>query len=185
MTMASYGYFGDLMKHSESLRCLGRYRYDISGVRTFLRHQSYSGTINYVSSGVSQEHVLTDSCGEGCPQCSYREDRDNDDDRDDTNDDTNDDKVEKVTGKFLAILACNTSCRDRHAVKGMDPAAHTGDGHQDIIIVHKTSYLGFLRYLVRSAYQTSHPFTLPYVKAIRVKQWEFIPDGVSLKKINI
>ena len=44
--------------------------------------------------------------------------------------------------------------------------------------VNKTSYFGFLRYLVRSAYQTSHPFTLPYVQAIRVKEWEFIPDGV-------
>jgi len=59
----------------------------------------------------------------------------------------------------------------------MDPAAHTGNGYQDIIIVHKTSYFGFLRYLVRSAYQTAHPFTLPYVQTVRVKQWEFIPDG--------
>ena len=81
--------------------------------------------------------------------------------------------------RFLAILACNTSCNDRHAVKGMDPAAHTGDGCQDIIIVQKTSHLGFLRYLVRSAHQTGHPFTLPYVTAVRVKQWEFISEGVS------
>ena len=83
----------------------------------------------------------------------------------------------------------------------MDPAAHTGDGNQDIILVsffttdfhslskdddqvHKTSYLGFLRYLVRSAYQRSHPFTLPYVRAVRVKQWEFIPDGVSASIMN-
>ena len=40
-----------------------------------------------------------------------------------------------VCFRFLAILACNTSCNDRHAVKGMDPAAHTGDGNQDIILV--------------------------------------------------
>ena len=72
MTMCSYGYFGDLMKHSENLRCLGRYRYDLSGVRTFLRHKSYSGTINYVPSGVPSQKLLTDSCGEGCPQCSYK-----------------------------------------------------------------------------------------------------------------
>ena len=43
--------------------------------------------------------------------------------------------------RFLAILACNTSCTDRHAVKGMDPAAHTGDGFQDIIIVRTTNSL--------------------------------------------
>merc|ERR1712218_489309 len=90
-----------------------------------------------------------------------------------------------VNGKFLAILACNTSCTDRHVVKGMDPAAHTGDGFQDIIMVKKVSYLGFLRYLIRSAYQTSSPFTLPYVSAVRVKQWEFSPDGVSKGKSSL
>jgi len=31
MTMSSYGYFGDLLKYSEGLRCLGRYRYDLCG----------------------------------------------------------------------------------------------------------------------------------------------------------
>ena len=72
MTMCSYGYFGDLMKHSEQLRCLGRYRYDLSGVRTFLRHKSYAGTISYVPApNISDQHLLTDSCGEGCPQCQY------------------------------------------------------------------------------------------------------------------
>ena len=76
MTMSSYGYFGDLMKHSENLRCLGRYRYDISGVRTFLRHKSYGGTIRYVESGVSKEQLLTDSCGEGCDQCKFTDPED-------------------------------------------------------------------------------------------------------------
>ena len=71
MTMSSYGYFGDLLKYSEGLRCLGRYRYDLCGVRTFLRHKSYGGTISYVPSGVADSALLTDSCGEGCPQCSF------------------------------------------------------------------------------------------------------------------
>ena len=75
MTMTSYGYFGDLLAYSEGLRCLGRYRYDLCGVRTFLRHKSYGGTIRYVPSGVPDTTLLTDSCGEGCPQCSYRGDR--------------------------------------------------------------------------------------------------------------
>ena len=69
MTMSSYGYFGDLLRYSEGLRCLGRYRYDLCGVRTFLRHKSYGGTISYLPSGVPSSALLTDSCGEGCPQC--------------------------------------------------------------------------------------------------------------------
>ena len=70
MTMSSYGYFGDLLKYSEGLRCLGRYRYDLCGVRTFLRHKSYGGTISYLPApGFSSSALLTDTCGEGCPQC--------------------------------------------------------------------------------------------------------------------
>ena len=42
------------------------------------------------------------------------------------------------SSRFLAILGCNTTCTDRHAKKGMDTAAHTGDGFQDIIIVRLT-----------------------------------------------
>ena len=86
----------------------------------------------------------------------------------------------------------------------MDPAAHTGDGFQDIIIVRsygpfisylltqtlllqvkKVSYLAFLRYLIRSAYQTSSPFTLPYVTAVRVKEWDFTPDEVRVQETNV
>ena len=43
--------------------------------------------------------------------------------------------VKSISSRFLAILGCNTTCTDRHAKKGMDTAAHTGDGFQDIIIV--------------------------------------------------
>ena len=44
-------------------------------------------------------------------------------------------KFYSFSSRFLAILGCNTTCTDRHAKKGMDTAAHTGDGFQDIIIV--------------------------------------------------
>ncbi len=43
--MISYGYFGDLMVHSERLRWLGPKRYDVSGVHTFLGNKAYKGVI--------------------------------------------------------------------------------------------------------------------------------------------
>ena len=49
ISMMSYGYLGDLMKHSETLRWLGRKRYDISGVRTFFKLKSYSGEIRCIA----------------------------------------------------------------------------------------------------------------------------------------
>ena len=45
MAMISYGYFGDLMVHSEQLRWLGPRRYDVSGVHTFLGNKAYKGVI--------------------------------------------------------------------------------------------------------------------------------------------
>lgn len=48
MAMISYGYFGDLMAHSERLRWLGPKRYDISGALTFLNNKSYKGMISFV-----------------------------------------------------------------------------------------------------------------------------------------
>merc|ERR1719228_1508552 len=64
----------------------------------------------------------------------------------------------------------------------MSPGAHTGDGATDLIIVHNTSDLKYLHYLARTAFHTSHPFNLDCVQAVRVKQWEFVPqvkDGKS------
>ena len=102
MTMSSYGYFGDLMKHSENLRCLGRYRYDISGVRTFLRHKSYRGTIHYVESGVTKQQLLTDSCGEGCEPCRFTDPEDEavkDNITEDVNEDTEQKPTVQINGK--------------------------------------------------------------------------------------
>ena len=61
------------------------------------------------------------------------------------------------SSRFLAILGCNTTCTDRHAKKGMDTAAHTGDGFQDIIIVRLTLHendWSFMEFLYRL---TKHP----------------------------
>ena len=63
MTMVSYGYFGDLMRHSERLRWLGKYRYDVSGVRTFLAHRSYHGTLTYTEAAPPTS-TASDYCGQ-------------------------------------------------------------------------------------------------------------------------
>ena len=68
MTMVSYGYFGDLMRRSERwkelnlhlsiqhilialffrYRWLGPYRYDVSGLHTFLANRGYKGDIEKI-----------------------------------------------------------------------------------------------------------------------------------------
>merc|ERR1712173_291473 len=82
-----------------------------------------------------------------------------------------------ISGKFLAVTSATLTCSCRHTLPGMSPGAHTGDGSTDLIIVHKTSYLNYFRYLFRTAFQSQHPFTLPFVQAVRVKQWTFKPQS--------
>lgn len=53
--MISYGYFGDLMVHSERLRWLGPKRYDVSGVHTFLGNKAYKGVIQVPKLQISIE----------------------------------------------------------------------------------------------------------------------------------
>jgi ceramide kinase len=86
-------------------------------------------------------------------------------------------KRQNYSSRFLALTSATLTCSCRHTLPGMSPAAHTGDGATDLIIVHKTSHLNYFRYLFRTAFHTEHPFTLPFVQAVRVKEWTFHPQG--------
>jgi len=174
MTMVSYGYFGDLMTHSERYRCLGRSRYSVSGIRTFFAKQSYSGTIRYVAADVDQDRLLGEKCGRGCPSCSEEAlGQDTDKLKDDPSTRLRD---FEVVGRFIGVTSATLSCSCRHTVPGLSPSAHTGDGATDLIIVHNTFHLNYLRYLFRTAFNLSHPFHLPFVQAVRVRGWSFSPQ---------
>jgi len=193
MTMVSYGYFGDLMTHSEEFRWLGRSRYSMSGIRTFLAHRSYKGIIRYSAEDEHQKGLLVGRCGEGCPTCSCEQENGEKKKEGETvsmnnihNTENNDEdknywkkKEIEVRGSYLAVSSATLSCSCRHTVPGLSPSAHTGDGTTDIIIVHKTHHLNYLRYLYRTAFNQSHPFNLPFVQAVRVKSWSFQPEDTG------
>ena len=40
-----------------------------------------------------------------------------------------------ISGKFSAVMGCNSACINPHSMKGVSPAAHLGDGHLDLIVV--------------------------------------------------
>jgi diacylglycerol kinase family enzyme len=84
-------------------------------------------------------------------------------------------ETKQITGKFLAVSSATLTCSCKHSPAGLSPAAHTGDGATDLIIVHNTSRLNYLRYLFRTALQYSSPFKLPFVEARRVRQFTFTP----------
>lgn len=167
MSMLSYGYLGDLMKHSEGLRWLGRQRYDVSGVKTFLNLQAYEGTVRYSSNNAPEDCLLKEKCGEGCNICEKEENVDAKE--------VTERKISSISGKFLAVTSVNLACSSSHSKQGLSPSAHRGNGATDLILVHNTSRLNYFRYLFRTAFHTAHPFTLPFVQAVRVTDWEFAP----------
>lgn len=183
MTMVSYGYFGDLMKHSENFRWLGRGRYDLSGVRTFLAHRSYKGRIQYTPTS-SPSSLLHGSCGQGCPNC-FTEGGGPEGGGETGGGGVGGEAggagagaaVEKemvsLEGRFLAVTSATMTCSCRHTRPGISPGAHTGDGSTDLILVKRTGHLNYLRYLVRVAFNRSSSFSLPFVEAVRVREWTF------------
>jgi ceramide kinase len=46
--VAAYGYMGDLMRQSESLRWMGPSRYNVAGALTLARNSSYRLRISYL-----------------------------------------------------------------------------------------------------------------------------------------
>lgn len=166
MTMVSYGYFGDLLRFSERLRWMGPKRYDLAGVKTFLRSKSYSGTLQFRGECRNLSTRTGMMCGRHCSGCRTQ----------DQGPEDGLEEVRTVKGKFLAINAVTTTCKSPHTKEGMSPEAHYGDGNTDLIIVHRTSRLNYFRYLFRVAFHMSHPFSLPFVEAVRVREFSFTPD---------
>jgi len=169
MTMVSYGYFGDLLRLSERLRWMGPKRYDIAGIRTFLRSKAYSGTIRFRGECRNLSTRTGMMCGRHCSDCRSQ-------DHLCQEEEGPADQLTEIKGKFLAINAVTTTCKSPHTKEGMSPEAHYGDGNTDLIIVHRVSRLNYFRYLFRVGFHFSHPFSLPFVQAVRVKEFSFTPD---------
>lgn len=53
---AAYGYMADLVRSSESLRCLGSLRYGLAGAANLLRGRSYQAKIHYLPSSSRCAH---------------------------------------------------------------------------------------------------------------------------------
>lgn len=169
MTMVSYGYFGDLMLHSERFRWLGPQRYDVSGIRTFLKHEVYDGSITYKVASPA-ESLRGNPCGRDCNMCV-------EEDSDESSSSTIQGQTKHISGRFLAVSSATLTCSCKHTPAGMSPNAHTGDGATDLIIVHKTSRINYFRYLFRTAFNLSSPFKLNFVEANRVKSFTFKPKS--------
>lgn len=174
VSLLGYGFYGDLIKDSEKKRWMGPARYDFSGLKTFLSHQCYEGTVSFLPA----RHTVGSPrdqkpCRAGCLVC--QQSRQQLEQEEALRGPQDPEKVEEwqvVSGKFLAINATNMSCACPRSPRGLSPAAHLGDGSFDLILIRNCSRFNFLRFLLRHTNQRDQ-FDFSFVEVYRVKKFQF------------
>lgn len=176
VSLLGYGFYGDIIKDSEKKRWMGLVRYDFSGMKTFLSHHYYEGTVSFLPA----EHTVGSPrdrkpCLASCFVCRQSKQQLEEEQRKALYGLENAEEVEEwkvVCGKFLAINATNMSCACPRSPRGLSPAAHLGDGSSDLIIIRKCSRFNFLRFLLRHTNQYDQ-FDFAFVDVYRVKKFQF------------
>uniref|UniRef100_A0A8C5LAE8 Ceramide kinase n=1 Tax=Jaculus jaculus TaxID=51337 RepID=A0A8C5LAE8_JACJA len=182
VSLLGYGFYGDLIKDSEKKRWMGLVRYDFSGVKTFLSHHYYEGTVSFLPA----QHTVGSPrdrkpCRAGCFVCRQSKQQLEEEQKKALYGLENAGDVEEwqvISGKFLAINATNMSCACPRSPQGLSPAAHLGDGSSDLILIRKCSRFNFLRFLVRHTNQCDQ-FDFTFVEVYRIKKFQFTSRHVE------
>ncbi|XP_071765884.2 ceramide kinase-like isoform X2 [Centroberyx gerrardi] len=180
ISLLGYGFYGDVLTDSERKRWMGPARYDFSGLKTFLTHHYYEGTVSYLPArGVLGTPRDRTKCRAGCLICQHNgqlhlEEKAEKYKTDEASDSESDGDWRTLRGKFLAINAASMSCACPRSPKGLSPAAHLADGTTDLILVRKCSRLDFLRHLLRHTSKDDQ-FDLTFVEVHRVRRFRFTP----------
>ncbi|KAM3608624.1 uncharacterized protein V6R79_001835 [Siganus canaliculatus] len=179
VSLLGYGFYGDVLTDSERKRWMGPARYDLSGVKMFLSHHYYEGTVSYLpAKGNVGTPRDAGKCRSGCMICQRNgqllSERAELYETDDASDSESDAAWRTIRGKFLAINAASMSCACPRSPKGLSPAAHLADGTTDLILVRKCSRFDFLRHLLRHTSKDDQ-FDLTFVEVHRVRRFRFTP----------
>ncbi|XP_051544712.1 ceramide kinase-like [Myxocyprinus asiaticus] len=176
VSLLGYGFYGDMLTDSERKRWMGPARYDISGVKTFLSHRYYEGTVSFL---LAEENLGTPrdkiQCRSGCTICQQSSsDKLVSKDEDSVSDAERQDVLTVIRRKFLAINAATMSCACPRSPKGLSPSAHLADGTTDLILVRKCSRLDFLHHLLCHTNKNDQ-FDHSFVEVYRDRQFRFTP----------
>ncbi|XP_056133646.1 ceramide kinase [Lampris incognitus] len=186
VSLLGYGFYGDMLTDSERKRWMGPARYDLSGVKTFLSHNDYEGTIAFLPAEDNQGNPRDKlQCRSGCHVCQHKAQSE------DTSCKTSMDKSDQessgkwrvIQGKFIAINAASMSCACPRSPKGLSPAAHLADGTTDLILVRKCSRLDFLRHLLRHTNKEDQ-FDHSFVEVHRIRKFRFQPKQQEVDSVK-
>ncbi|KAK7896168.1 hypothetical protein WMY93_021493 [Mugilogobius chulae] len=72
VSLLGYGFYGDVLSDSERKRWLGPARYDLSGVKMFLNHNYYEGTVSFLPAEDDMSSPRDKlQCRSGCHVCRH------------------------------------------------------------------------------------------------------------------
>jgi len=169
MSLMGYGYFGDVIKESESLHWLGPKRYDLAGFKRFMINKSYEGEVKFIKADLNDNDKI--ACRSECVRCSTFLD----DEKDDDDQHKKKENWQSTCGKFISVIGANMSCRCARSSTGISPTAHIGDGHIDLILIRKTTRAKYLQHLIKVTDKTHEQFDFNFIETHRVKEFSFTP----------
>lgn len=179
VSLLGYGFYGDVLTDSERKRWMGPARYDLSGLKMFLTHHYYEGTVSYLPArGIIGTPRDATKCRSGCAVCQHNgkllSERAEKYEMEEASESRSEGEWRTIRGKFLAINAASMSCACPRSPKGLSPAAHLADGTTDLILVRKCSRFNFLRHLLRHTSKDDQ-FDMTFVEVQRVRRFRFTP----------
>ncbi|XP_031550608.1 ceramide kinase-like [Actinia tenebrosa] len=181
VSMAAYGFFGDVLQDSEKLRWMGPKRYDYSGFKKFFINKGYDGSVSFLQDDSLEAHPLDKSrCRTGCYICNpvnkdpFLQETPDETDKQ-TESDSSSLQWKTIDGRFISVIGVNMSCACAKSPEGLSPSAHLADGYMDLILVKHTSRLQYLRHMLSLANRSNH-FNFNFVEVFRVKEFHFKPS---------
>lgn len=196
VSLLGYGFYGDVLSDSERKRWLGPARYDLAGVKTFLNHNYYEGTVSLLPAEDNTSNPRDKlQCRSGCCVCQHQSSskaRDLSEEKNKavkghhsslTTSPDRRDGWTVLSGKFMAINAACMSCACPRSPKGLSPSAHLADGTTDLILVRKCSRFNFFKHLLRHTNKDDQ-FDHVFVEVHRVKKFRFQPRHIEVASLE-
>ncbi|BBN11744.1 ceramide kinase [Marchantia polymorpha subsp. ruderalis] len=204
-SFAGYGFYGDVMRESENARWLGPARYDIAGVKVFLKHKTYQAEVSYLDipqipaglknltprNGSSENSKLTDRahrviCRVNCGICAQGMDLNHLVDSDSEEEELEEASAElqatkprwrSLRGSFHSVGGAVMSCRNDKAPDGLAAHAHLADGLLHLILIRKCSRPSYLRQLISLTRRGADPFNFDFVEHYKTPVFTFTSVG--------
>ncbi|CAM6089143.1 unnamed protein product [Calypogeia fissa] len=183
-SFAGYGFYGDVMKESETTRWMGPARYDVAGFKVFMKHKKYMAEVSFLEMPTNSTGKATHSqrkviCRANCFVCSQGIDWNHlvSEDDEAPSQRLPKPKWRTIQDSFHSVGAAVMSCRNDKAPDGLVAHAHLSDGLLDLILIKSCSRPNYLRQLITLTRRGADPLDFDFVEHYKTPVFTFTSHG--------